>query len=160
MVSTWRKQILSARAGVTKGNGLLGQRSLENSLPTLRPRILRKKHDLADADDSDAHRKVPEELGLSWYRHLWGRRLNMGVWRKNWKLKTNCYWNEPLPLGQRTMVHVRVPGTRSRQEEEWPFSFPPPASLPRYFLLAEPHGSQLAKQQCGLKGPRHSENRV
>lgn len=43
---------------------------MENSLPTLRPRILRKKHDLADADDSDAHRKVPEELGLSWYRHL------------------------------------------------------------------------------------------
>lgn len=41
---------------------MLEQRSLENGPTTLRPRILKKKHCLVDADNFDAQRRVPREL--------------------------------------------------------------------------------------------------
>lgn len=49
------------RAEVREGNELLEQISLESGPTTLRPRILKKKHCLADAEDSDAQRRVPRK---------------------------------------------------------------------------------------------------
>lgn len=84
---------------------------MENGPTTLRSRILKKKLCLADADDSDAQRRVPRKQDSAG-TDICEEEAEYGQTEKKLQTETNCC--KPLLLDQ-DMAQARA---GSQQEEE------------------------------------------